>query len=88
MTVRDIDLQVVADHRETFMNTSMGCVVHETRENPGFSFGEGTQFISNNILINRMFLSIVVLFDPPHHPLSWHAKLYAELRSPDGEKKV
>lgn len=79
---------MVADHRETFMNTSMGCVAHETRENPSFPFGEETQFISNNILKNRMFLSIIALFDPSHHLLSWHAKLHAELRSPDGEKKV
>lgn len=30
MAVRDIDLQMVADHRETFMDTSTGCIVHET----------------------------------------------------------
>lgn len=29
--VRNIDLQMVADHRETVMDISMGCIEHETR---------------------------------------------------------
>lgn len=31
LAFRDIDLQMVADHRETFMGTSMGCIEHEAR---------------------------------------------------------
>jgi len=56
-------------------------------ESQGFPFGEGTQLISNNVFPNRTFLPIITLFDPPHHLLSSHTKLYDKVRSPGGKRR-
>lgn len=66
-----IGLQMVADHRETFMNISMGRIVHETRILRRASVSLSGQ--GNVIFINRRFLPTIPLFDLPYHLLFWRA---------------
>lgn len=66
-----IFLQMVADHRETFKNTSMGCIVHEARILRRASISPSGQ--GNVIFISRRLLPTIPLFDPPYHLLFWHA---------------
>lgn len=67
---------MVADERETFMATSMRCIVHETRilrKARVSPLDKGLSLfinISNNILTRRIFIPIITLFDPHYPPPS------------------
>lgn len=88
--VRNIDLQMVADHRETVMDISMGCIEHETRilKKARVSPLEKGLRLFLIVYLQIESLPIITLFDPPYHLLlSWHIKLHAEVRSPDGKRR-
>lgn len=93
LSVRDIDLHMVADERETFMATSMRCIVHETR-------------ILRKARVSPLDkgLSLFIYFQQytykkniySHYYIIWPTlpttfcpgmQLYAEVRTPEGKRR-